>query len=105
LLAHMFALYHRHSYTGCKPAVTDMITGASALVADYQGIAGKTHVRSKLAHLVSVAELVYATGIASAVTAQASSSETFMPDTVYTNVRVDATPVSIYFTSLKFSQT
>jgi len=87
LLAHMFALYHRHSYTGCKPAVTDMITGASALVADYQGIAGKTHVRSKLAHLVSVAELVYAAGIASAVTAQASSSGTFVPDTVYTNYK------------------
>ena len=99
LLAHMFALYHRHSYTGCKPAVTDMITGASALVADYQGIAGKTHVRSKLAHLVSVAELVYAAGIASAVTAQASSSGTFVPDTVYTNVGRRHAGVNIYHES------
>jgi len=99
LLAHMFALYHRHSYTGCKPAVTDMITGASALVAEYQGIAGKSHVRSKLAHLACVAELVYAAGIASAVTAQASSSGTFVPDTVYTNAGRRHAGVNIYHES------
>ena len=50
LLAHGFALFHRHSYTGCKPAITDIVTGASTLVAEYQGIAGKHHVKSKLAH-------------------------------------------------------
>ena len=26
-LALMFALYHRHSYTGCKPAMTDVLAG------------------------------------------------------------------------------
>ncbi len=26
-LALLFALYHRHSYTGCKPAVTDIVIG------------------------------------------------------------------------------
>jgi aromatic ring hydroxylase len=96
LLAHMFALYHRHSYTGCKPAVSDIIIGASALVAEYQGIADKTHVRSKLAHLASVAELVYAAGIASAVTGQASSSGTIVPDTVYANVGRRHAGMNIY---------
>jgi len=96
LLAHTFALYHRHSYTGCKPAVSDIIIGASALVADYQGIADKTHVRSKLAHLASVAELVYAAGIASAVTGQTSSSGTFVPDTIYANVGRRHAGINIY---------
>ena len=96
LLAHTFALYHRHSYTGCKPAFSDIIIGASALVAEYQGIADKTHVRSKLAHLVSVAELVYAAGIASAVAGQVSSSGTFVPDTIYANVGRRHAGVNIY---------
>jgi len=85
LLAHGFALYHRHSYTGCKPAVTDIITGASALVAEYQGIEKKSHVRSKLAHLACTAELVFAAGIASAVKGQKHESGAFIPDTVYAN--------------------
>lgn len=96
LLAHTFALYHRHSYTGCKPAVTDLITGAAALVAEYQGIADKPHVRSKLAHLASVAELVYAAGIASAVTGKAYGSGTFVPDTVYANAGRRYAGMNIY---------
>jgi aromatic ring hydroxylase len=99
LLAHMFALYHRHSYTGCKPAVTDLITGASALVAEYQGIANKEHVRSKLAHLACVAELVYAAGIASAVMGQVASSGTFVPDTVYANAGRRHAGMNIYHES------
>jgi len=96
LLAHTFALYHRHSYTGCKPAVTDLITGASALVAEYQGIADKPHVRSKLAHLASIAELVYAAGIASAVAGRAYGSGTFVPDTVYANAGRRYAGMNIY---------
>lgn len=96
LLAHGFALYHRHSYTGCKPAVTDMVTGASALVSDYQGIANKPHVRSKLAHLASVAELVYSAGIASAVEGQQHESGTFIPNTVYANVGRRHAGLNIY---------
>lgn len=99
LLAHGFALYHRHSYTGCKPAVTDIVTGASALVADYQGIADKPHVRSKLAHLASVAELVYAAGIASAVEGQKHDSGTFIPNTVYANVGRRHAGLNIYHES------
>ncbi len=96
LLAHSFALFHRHSYTGCKPAVTDMVTGASALVAEYQGIARKPHVRSKLAHLASVAELVYGAGIASAVEGQQHDSGTFIPNTVYANVGRRHAGLNIY---------
>jgi len=99
LLAHGFALFHRHSYTGCKPAVTDIITGASALVAEYQGIVDKPHVRSKLAQLASVAELVYAAGIASAVEGQKHESGSFIPNTVYANVGRRHAGLSIYHES------
>lgn len=96
LLAHGFALFHRHSYTGCKPAITDIVTGASTLVSEYQGISGKTHVRSKLAHLASVAELVYAAGIASAVEGEKHESGTFIPNTVYANVGRRHAGLNIY---------
>jgi aromatic ring hydroxylase len=85
-LALLFALYHRHSYTGCKPAVTDLMMGASALVAEYNGIEKSTHVRDKLAELVSVAELTYAAGLAAAVESQTHPSGTQIPNVVYCNV-------------------
>jgi 4-hydroxyphenylacetate 3-monooxygenase/4-hydroxybutyryl-CoA dehydratase/vinylacetyl-CoA-Delta-isomerase len=96
LLAHGFALFHRHSYTGCKPAVTDIFTGASALVSEYQGIEKKPHVRSKLAHLASVAELVYAAGVAAAVEGQKHDSGGFIPNTTYANVGRRHAGLSIY---------
>ncbi|MHA2304663.1 MAG: 4-hydroxyphenylacetate 3-hydroxylase family protein [Candidatus Hodarchaeales archaeon] len=85
-LALLFALYHRHSYTGCKPASTDIIIGYSALVSEYNGIEDKKHVQSKLADLISVAELVNAAGIAAAYKGTKDESGTMIPDTVFCNV-------------------
>lgn len=95
-LASLFATYHRHSYTGCKPAVTDIIMGAAALVAEYNGIERAPHVRDKLADLIAVAELVYGTGIASAVRARRAASGTFVPDVVFTNVARYHAGVNVY---------
>ena len=82
----LFALYHRHSYTGCKPASSEIILGFSALVSEYSGIEDAKHVQSKLADLISVAELVYAAGIAAAYKAKKDDSGTMIPDAVYCNV-------------------
>lgn len=56
-LALQFATYHRHSYTGCKPAITDVLLGAAALAAEYNGIEKAQHVRDKLTDMVAVGEL------------------------------------------------
>ncbi|MHA2084931.1 MAG: 4-hydroxyphenylacetate 3-hydroxylase family protein [Candidatus Thorarchaeota archaeon] len=82
----LFALYHRHSYTGCKPASSEIILGFSALVSEYNGIEDKKHVQSKLAELISVSELVYAAGVAAAYKATKDDSGTMIPDAVYCNV-------------------
>ncbi|SHF30599.1 4-hydroxybutyryl-CoA dehydratase / vinylacetyl-CoA-Delta-isomerase [Desulfofundulus australicus DSM 11792] len=95
-LALQFANFHRHSYTGCKPAVTDIIMGAAALVAEYNGIEKASHVRDKLAQLVAVAELVYGTGIAAAVKAHQAASGTYVPNFVYTNVARYHAGINIY---------
>jgi len=58
----LFALFHRHSYSGCKPAMGDLMLGAVALAAEYNGIHKESHVRNKLAEIIQVAELGYAAG-------------------------------------------
>lgn len=85
-LATTFALYHRHSYTGCKPGTTDVLLGTTALIADYNGIKKQSHVKEKLVDLISVAELVYAAGMASAYKSHTSASGTQVPDVTYANV-------------------
>ncbi|MFX1327638.1 MAG: 4-hydroxyphenylacetate 3-hydroxylase family protein [Promethearchaeota archaeon] len=61
-LALLFALFHRHSYSGCKPAIGDLVVGTAALAAEYNNIHKASHVRSKLAELIMVTELGYAAG-------------------------------------------
>jgi aromatic ring hydroxylase len=85
-LALLFALYHRHSYTGCKPAASDVLMGMAALVAEYNGIERAKHVQHKLADMIGVAELVYAAGIAAGVRGHKSPSGTFIPHLIYSNV-------------------
>lgn len=84
-LALMFAHFHRHSYTGCKPATSEVLASMGALVAEYNGIAKESHVKGKLAHIIQIAEVVYACGIASAVKGEKSPSGTYIPDEILTN--------------------
>ena len=84
-LALQFAEYHRHSYTGCKPSISDIIMGTTALVAEYNGVATAQHIRTKLAHLIGVAELVYASGIAAAYHSKKTPSGTYIPNSNFVN--------------------
>jgi len=85
-LALLFADSHRHSYTGCKPAVSDILCGATALVAEANNIEKVAHVRQKLSEFAGGAELAYAAGIASAIYGEKTSSGTFFPSAIYANV-------------------
>jgi aromatic ring hydroxylase len=62
ILALLFALFHRHSYSGCKPAIGDLMLGTAALAAEYNGIDRASHVRGKLAEIIMTTELGYAAG-------------------------------------------
>jgi len=85
-LALLFADSHRHSYTGCKPAVSDILCGATALVAEANNIEKIAHVRQKLSEFAGGAELAYAAGITSAIYGEKTSSGTFFPNAIYANV-------------------
>ncbi|MBI4302868.1 MAG: aromatic ring hydroxylase [Chloroflexi bacterium] len=85
-LALQFAEFHRHTYTGCKPSMTDIIIGATALAAEYNGVENAQHIRQKLAYLIGIAELVGAVGVAASYKAKKSPSGTFVPDSMCVNV-------------------
>jgi aromatic ring hydroxylase len=62
LAALLFALFHRHSYSGCKPALLDFYIGLAAMAAEINGIDKAPHVREKLAEMIMTGELGYAAG-------------------------------------------
>jgi len=95
-LALLFADSHRHSYSGCKPAVSDILCGATALIAEANNIDRVSHVREKLSEFAGGAELAYAAGIASALYGETTSSGTFFPEAIYANVGRRLMGESIY---------
>ena len=46
-LAILFAHFLRHSYTGCKPAISEVLASQAALVAEYNGVEKAEHVKEK----------------------------------------------------------
>ncbi|MCS7139114.1 MAG: 4-hydroxyphenylacetate 3-hydroxylase family protein [Candidatus Nezhaarchaeota archaeon] len=86
LAAYLFALFHRHSYTGCKPAFTDIVMGFGALIAEYNNVYDRPNIRERLVELACVAELVFAAGIASAIHGMKTPAGTYIPNEVYANI-------------------
>ncbi len=85
-LALLFADSHRFSYTGCKPAVSDILCGTSALVAEANNIERVSHVKEKLSEIAGTGELAFAAGIAAAMYGEKTASGTYMPNIVFSNV-------------------
>ena len=63
-LVERFAAYHRQSYGGCKAGVGDVLIGAAACIADYNGVARASHVREKIAEMIHLNETIHACGLA-----------------------------------------
>lgn len=95
-LALIFAGFHRHSYCGCKPALTDIIMGATALVAEYNGVGNAPHIVDDLTELMIIAELVYASGIAAAAQARQTSSGIYEPKFLYSNTGRYLAGINVY---------
>lgn len=63
-IAHMFGNFHRLSAETYKAAELEMVAGAAALMAEYNGIAKAGHVRDKLTWLTYYTEAVEILGLA-----------------------------------------
>ena len=64
MMVERFAGYHRQSYGGCKVGVGDVLIGAAALAADYNGVPKANHIKDKLIELMHLNETLYSCGIA-----------------------------------------
>lgn len=85
-LVERFAGYHRQSYGGCKVGVGDVLIGAAALAADYNGAAKASHVKDKLIEMVHLNETLYACGIACSAEGCKTASGTYLIDLLLANV-------------------
>jgi 4-hydroxybutyryl-CoA dehydratase/vinylacetyl-CoA-Delta-isomerase len=84
-LVEQFTAYHRRSYV-CKAGVGDVLIGAAALAADYNGVAGASHVRDKLVEMTHLNETIYGTGIAASHESTQTAAGNFVNDSLLANV-------------------
>jgi len=86
MLVERFASYHRQSYGGCKVGVGDVLIGAAALAADYNGAAKASHVKDKLIEMTHLNETLYSCGIACSCEGCKTASGNFLVDTLLANI-------------------
>jgi 4-hydroxybutyryl-CoA dehydratase/vinylacetyl-CoA-Delta-isomerase len=86
MLVERFAGYHRQSYGGCKVGVGDVVIGASALAADYNGASKAAHIKDKLIEMTHLNETLYCCGIACSSEGHATASGNYQIDLLLANV-------------------
>ncbi|MFC1904334.1 4-hydroxyphenylacetate 3-hydroxylase N-terminal domain-containing protein, partial [Chloroflexota bacterium] len=80
-----FGNFHRHSHGGCKCGVGDILIGAAATAAEYNGLPSVSHINNKLAEMLKVTEAIYGCSIAASVEAEPTASGIYMVDPVLSN--------------------
>jgi 4-hydroxybutyryl-CoA dehydratase / vinylacetyl-CoA-Delta-isomerase len=84
-LVERFTAYHRRSYV-CKTGLGDVIIGAAATIADYNGVAKASHVRDKLVEMTHLNETIYGAGIAASHESKPTSAGNYQCDEMLANV-------------------
>lgn len=85
LLVERFTTYHRRSYV-CKSGLGDVIIGAAAQIAEYNGVEKASHIKDKLVEMTHLNETIYATGIASSYQSKPTKSGAYICDDMLANV-------------------
>jgi 4-hydroxybutyryl-CoA dehydratase/vinylacetyl-CoA-Delta-isomerase len=80
-----FGNYHRHSHGGCKCGVGDILIGAAATAADYNGLPNVSHINNKLAEMLKVTEAIYGCSVAASVESTPTPSGIYVVDPVLSN--------------------
>jgi 4-hydroxybutyryl-CoA dehydratase/vinylacetyl-CoA-Delta-isomerase len=84
-LVENFAAYHRQSYA-CKVGVGDVLIGAAQTAADYNGVAGASHIRDKIVEMNHLNETLYCGCIACASEGHKEPSGTYHVNVLLANV-------------------
>ncbi|HVU05805.1 MAG TPA: 4-hydroxyphenylacetate 3-hydroxylase N-terminal domain-containing protein [Polyangiaceae bacterium] len=84
-LVERFTAYHRRSYV-CKTGVGDVLIGAAATIADYNGVEKASHVKDKLVEMAHLNETIYGAGIAASHESKPTAAGNYQPDDMLANV-------------------
>src|SRR5215831_15602477 len=85
MLVERFTCYHRRSYV-CKTGLGDVLIGAAAAAADYNGVANASHIKDKLVEMTHLNETIYAAGVASSYQSHKTASGNYQNDDMLANV-------------------
>ena len=86
VLVERFAGYHRQSYGGCKVGVGDVVIGAAALAAEYNGAEKASAVKDKLIEMTHLNETLYSCGIACSAEGHPTKAGNYEIDMLMANV-------------------
>jgi 4-hydroxybutyryl-CoA dehydratase/vinylacetyl-CoA-Delta-isomerase len=85
MLVERFTCYHRRSYV-CKTGLGDVLIGAAATIADYNGVEKVSHIKDKLTEMTHLNETIFGLGIASSYQAQKMKSGVYLNDDMLAQV-------------------
>ena len=86
MIVERFAGYHRQSYGGCKVGVGDVLIGAAAVAADFNGCNKASHIKDKLIEMTHLNETLYCCGIACSAEGHKTESGNYIIDLLLANV-------------------
>lgn len=86
LLVERFASYHRQNYGACKGGVSDVIIGASATIAEMNGVARASHIRDKIVEMIHLTETLYCCSLACSLQGHPTPSGAYFVDPLLANV-------------------
>ncbi|MFA6640516.1 MAG: 4-hydroxyphenylacetate 3-hydroxylase C-terminal domain-containing protein, partial [Thermovirgaceae bacterium] len=96
LLVERFATLHRQNYGGCKTGVSDVIIGATAALADYNGVETASHIRDKLVEMTFLAETLYSCSLACSHEGHTTPSGAYLADPMLANITKQNVTRNIY---------
>ncbi|MGI6110447.1 MAG: 4-hydroxyphenylacetate 3-hydroxylase family protein [Eubacteriaceae bacterium] len=86
MMVERFAGYHRQSYGGCKVGVGDVVIGAAALAAEYNGVDRASHIKDKLIEMTHLNETLYSCGLACSCEGCPTKAGNYQIDLLLANV-------------------
>ncbi len=85
MLVERFSGHHRPSYA-CKSGVGDVLIGAAALAAEYNGVPRASHIKDKLIEMTHLNETIYSSALACSYEGSATPSGAYLIDLLLANV-------------------
>ena len=85
MLVERFTCYHRRSYV-CKTGLGDVLIGAAAAIAEYNGVPKVSHIKDKIIEMTHLNESIFAAGIAASYQGHKMKSGVFLNDDMLANV-------------------